>query len=136
MARMVCACSMGMAQTRFPQVTAMKRMPKKPLAPEILQEDTGPAASPETAPAAARPVRKAAGKAAKTPAKKSAPSRPAKPAPTPAKAATVRLDPVLRRALVAQCAYFRAEKRGFSPGGEAQDWLEAEAEVARILGEI
>jgi len=30
---------------------------------------------------------------------------------------------------VAQAAYFRAEKRGFAPGGELQDWIEAEAEI-------
>lgn len=30
---------------------------------------------------------------------------------------------------IAQAAYFRAEKRGFAPGGELDDWLAAEAEV-------
>ena len=34
-----------------------------------------------------------------------------------------------RQMLVARAAYFRAEKRGFAPGGELQDWVEAEAEV-------
>jgi hypothetical protein len=34
-----------------------------------------------------------------------------------------------RRLLIAQAAYFRAEKRGFAPGGELQDWLAAEAEI-------
>jgi len=27
--------------------------------------------------------------------------------------------------LVARIVYFRAEKRGFAPGGELQDWVEA-----------
>ncbi len=36
--------------------------------------------------------------------------------------------------LVAQAAYYRAEKRGFAPGGELQDWIEAEAEVERMIG--
>jgi Protein of unknown function (DUF2934) len=31
--------------------------------------------------------------------------------------------------LVAQTAYFKAKARGFAPGGEIQDWIEAEAEV-------
>jgi hypothetical protein len=31
--------------------------------------------------------------------------------------------------MIAQLAYFRAEQRGFAPGGELQDWLDAEAEV-------
>jgi len=39
-----------------------------------------------------------------------------------------------RERLVAQAAYFRAEKRGFEPGCELQDWVEAEAEVLRLIG--
>ncbi len=31
--------------------------------------------------------------------------------------------------MIARLAYFRAERRGFAPGGEVQDWLAAEAEV-------
>ena len=31
--------------------------------------------------------------------------------------------------LIAVAAYYRAERRGFEPGGELQDWLNAEAEV-------
>jgi hypothetical protein len=38
-----------------------------------------------------------------------------------------------RRRLIAQAAYFRAERRGFAPGGEERDWLEAEAEVDALL---
>ena len=39
-----------------------------------------------------------------------------------------------RERLVARAAYFRAEKRGFAPGCELQDWVEAEAEVLRLIG--
>jgi len=39
-----------------------------------------------------------------------------------------------REMLIARAAYFRAEKRGFVPGGELQDWVEAEAEVLRLTG--
>jgi len=39
-----------------------------------------------------------------------------------------------RESLVARAAYFRAEKRGFAPGGELQDWMDAEAEVLRLIG--
>jgi hypothetical protein len=39
-----------------------------------------------------------------------------------------------RERRVAQAAYFRAEKRGFAPGGELQDWVEAEAEVMFLTG--
>ena len=34
-----------------------------------------------------------------------------------------------RRQWVATVAYFKAERRGFAPGMEAADWLEAEAEI-------
>jgi hypothetical protein len=38
-----------------------------------------------------------------------------------------------RRGMIAQSAYLRAERRGFAPGGEAQDWLLAEQEVDALL---
>jgi len=38
-----------------------------------------------------------------------------------------------RELLVARLAYSRAEKRGFVPGNELQDWFEAEAEVELLL---
>jgi hypothetical protein len=41
-----------------------------------------------------------------------------------------------RDRLVAQAAYFRAEKRGFAPGYELQDWVEAEAEVQHLIGGV
>jgi hypothetical protein len=37
------------------------------------------------------------------------------------------------RELVAIAAYYRAERRGFAPGGEVQDWIAAEREVAAQL---
>jgi hypothetical protein len=44
---------------------------------------------------------------------------------------TVSLD--TRRGMIAEAAYLRAERRGFAPGGEEEDWLAAEAEVDRLL---
>ena len=38
------------------------------------------------------------------------------------------------RELVELAAYYRAERRGFAPGGEVEDWLEAEREVAAHIG--
>ena len=35
--------------------------------------------------------------------------------------------------MIAQSAYYRAQKRGFAPGLEAEDWREAEAEVMERL---
>jgi hypothetical protein len=43
------------------------------------------------------------------------------------------IDPDHRRALIAEVAYYRAERRGFEPGHEVQDWLSAEAEVDTAL---
>lgn len=39
-------------------------------------------------------------------------------------------DPA-RRARIAIAAYYRAERRGFAPGREIEDWLDAEREVDR-----
>ena len=39
----------------------------------------------------------------------------------------------VQRTTIAEVAYYRAERRGFAPGGELQDWLEAEAEVLARL---
>ena len=33
------------------------------------------------------------------------------------------------RTWIAEAAYYRAERRGFSPGMEIDDWMAAEAEV-------
>ena len=38
-----------------------------------------------------------------------------------------------RRAMIAQRAYLRAERRGFAPGREAEDWLAAEVEIDSLL---
>ena len=40
-----------------------------------------------------------------------------------------------RYRMIAEAAYFRAEKRGFLGGNVAEDWLEAEAEIDRMLRE-
>lgn len=73
------------------------------------------------------------------------------PAAAPKKAAAPGKAPVVRRAaapktpaapvapgdrdeMVRVAAYFRAERRGFAPGYEVSDWLEAQAEVDEIAG--
>jgi Protein of unknown function (DUF2934) len=38
-----------------------------------------------------------------------------------------------RHALIAKAAYYRAQRRGFRPGHELDDWLAAETEVDRQL---
>jgi hypothetical protein len=38
-----------------------------------------------------------------------------------------------RRAMIAECAYLRAERRGFTTGDPIGDWLESEKEVDALL---
>ena len=40
-----------------------------------------------------------------------------------------RLTPAERHRRISELAYKRAEQRGFAPGGESDDWLDAEREV-------
>ena len=38
-----------------------------------------------------------------------------------------------RTHMVAEAAYYKAAQRGFAPGHELADWLEAEADIAALL---
>lgn len=65
--------------------------------------------------------------------------KPASATPGPARKATLtsaklNLAGEDRQQLIAEAAYFRAEQRGFRPGGELDDWLAAEIEVDALLG--
>jgi len=46
------------------------------------------------------------------------------------------VGPTERDHRIAEAAYLRAERRGFPPGCELQDWLEAEAEVDKLLTQV
>ncbi len=35
--------------------------------------------------------------------------------------------------MIAEAAYYRAERRGFATGGEMEDWVQAEAEIDRLI---
>jgi len=60
--------------------------------------------------------------------------RPARSRKSPAAAPLpAHLTPETRHALIAEAAYLRAERRGFVPGRETDDWLAAEAEVDALL---
>jgi hypothetical protein len=64
---------------------------------------------------------------------------------TKGKPATLRARPTLRAVpsfgdcpreqMIAEAAYFRAEQRGFAPGNEMSDWLEAESDIERVLSD-
>jgi hypothetical protein len=49
--------------------------------------------------------------------------------------ARLSIPPESRQATVAEAAYFLAERRGFAPGYEQEDWLAAEALIRRQLEE-
>jgi Protein of unknown function (DUF2934) len=61
-----------------------------------------------------------------------------KPPPPVRKASSEKPSPPVSgedlQRLVAEAAYYRAQRRGFEPGYELQDWVEAEAEVKRLIG--
>ena len=46
---------------------------------------------------------------------------------------SVTVNAEMRRGMIAEAAYRRAERRGFLPGSEVDDWLAAEHEVDALL---
>ena len=46
----------------------------------------------------------------------------------------IRPSPEERRRMIAEAAYFRAEKRGFAGGDPVEDWIVAERRVDEALG--
>jgi hypothetical protein len=87
-----------------------------------MEETRKPARRPRAVPA----PRPAAGKAAAT-GKSPPPKTAARVRPTVAKPSAVERDEMIRTA-----AYYRAQRRGFAPGYEWEDWLAAEAEVSTL----
>jgi hypothetical protein len=71
---------------------------------------------------------------AKASAKPKAP-RARKPSAQPGVTAKIEISEHVRRGMIAEAAYLRAERRGFSGGHdkEREDWIAAEAEVDALL---
>lgn len=93
---------------------------------------TGSARAAQPAPSA----RAAQGAQPVAPTEQAAPRRrasPRKPSAEPGTATGMTVSEDARRAMIAQAAYLRAERRGFAPGGEVEDWMAAEAEVDALL---
>ena len=67
--------------------------------------------------------------------KRSAPKKAAAKKAAAPKASTspVRVSAEERWRMVATAAYHRAEKRGFAPGHEVEDWLAAEKDIDDVL---
>jgi hypothetical protein len=105
------------------------------LTPTFTQEDLMASRRPTEPPKEIPKVIKSDEKAAAT----SAPRVRAKPATPRVKKPTAKApayDAVsedVRRGMIAEGAYLRAERRGFAHGHEAEDWLAAEAEVDALL---
>jgi hypothetical protein len=91
---------------------------------------------PAKAPAAKKPAASATKAPAKAPARKTArPATTEAPARRAAAHARIEVGPEQRRNYVEVAAYFIAERHGFMPGRELQDWAAAEAEIDRLLAE-
>ena len=54
---------------------------------------------------------------------------PKPPAPSFSGAARAGVSKEDVRKLISDAAYFRAKQRGFQPGHELEDWIQAEAEI-------
>lgn len=52
----------------------------------------------------------------------------------PQETANIQISKDELRKLVSEAAYYRAKQRGFTPGHEEDDWIQAEAEVLRRIG--
>jgi hypothetical protein len=78
---------------------------------------------------AATPAPKAAAKPEPVAATKPAPAAPAKAAAKTAK----QVDPQVRLRMIAEAAYYIAEKRGFIHGHHDADWAAAEKQIDDLL---
>ena len=104
------------------KTTARKKVAKKSAA----SSKVGSKAKSKSKKAAARPVVKKSGKLTSK-----AGNKPGKKKGTAVQAGNV--SSTERQKMIELAAYLNAEKRGFSPGGEIQDWIEAEKQVDSFL---
>ena len=58
------------------------------------------------------------------------------PKPVTASAKTAPLTPAERMKMIAEAAYFIAEKHGFSHGREFTDWVAAEKQVDALINNV
>ncbi len=106
----------------------------KPAAPTAAAAEPGAKVSAAAKPAAAKPAA-AKPAAAKPAAAKPAPKVAETPAPARAKKTTTLVPPEQRQHYVEVAAYHIAERRGFNPDYVLEDWVQAEAEIDRLLRE-
>ncbi|MFH1872138.1 MAG: DUF2934 domain-containing protein [Pseudomonadota bacterium] len=105
-----------------PAAPAKRVAAAKPKAPAKVKAPAKAAAvkkpEPTAKQAAAKPV------IAKAPPKAAARAKKAKSVP-----------PEQRRNYIEMAAYYIAERRGFAPGNPLEDWVQAEAEIDRLLAQ-
>ena len=89
------------------------------------------------------PAKKSASSVKPTAVKTTTPTKPVTPAPinTPVKPAAAStkaapLTPAERMKMIAEAAYFIAEKHGFSNGRELTDWTAAEKQVDALINNV
>jgi hypothetical protein len=68
-----------------------------------------------------------------TPRKPAAKGEQKAPAATPAPESRSSMSSEDIKRLIEETAYFKAKERGFTPGYELEDWVQAEAEIKRRL---
>jgi hypothetical protein len=113
--------------------TSTATKPAKPRA----KKTANPAVATPAKARADKPKQPAAAKAVAAPRPKKAeaettPTKPVARVRAPRKPA---ISPEQRRRHVELAAYFMAERHGFTPGREYEDWAAAEAEIDRMLSE-
>jgi hypothetical protein len=115
-----------------PTKTGDKPVKSKSVAPAKTAAKAAPKAAPKAA-ATAKPAKPVA----KAPTAKAATAKvPAAKAPATKRAAPAKvLSPDQRRYYIEVAAYYIAERRGFHGGSEFNDWVNAEAEIDRLLRE-
>jgi hypothetical protein len=108
---------------------ASRRPPDSPRTPTAAPPSPSPPASTSES---STPSSSATQKAAA--ARKPRPPR-AKPVTAPATLTRIEISEDVRRGMIAEAAYLRAERRGFTggPEKEQEDWLAAEAAVDALL---
>jgi hypothetical protein len=116
-----------MASRRTPDSTPSSQ-PTKPAAKPAARKAAAKPAPVTTPPVAATDVTEPAKSA---PARQQATASKAKARPEVGMRRAITED--MRRGMIAEGAYLRAERRGFAPGHEEEDWLAAEAEVDHLL---
>lgn len=116
------AASATAVDTGKPKLTAKAKLATKAepakkagVAAKTVAKTTSRAAPKATPKSATKPRAKKAGGAA-----------PRQPSTVPAEQ---------RRNYIEMAAYYIAERRGFAPGNPLQDWVQAEAEIDRLLAE-